>query len=238
MNFRRWCEAVQRFILLPSNSRRVDHLLLGSIDAKNHSVNFRSWCEAVRRSSCNLLFSFCSFRSSESNRCFSSPSYRNNRQVLNPLNPLLISLKFLHVISILCKTEWWWELSTWSQKIEDKSNRHFNKFSLQLLLEMYGDNKTEFWSFSHHQGKQAPIYHNSYLFLWAESCRPLPTPPPPRFPLLDSLWHGKANVQNVCSRIFAGVNSQVISEFQKTLTFKTWPSAKPSLWKWVLFARE
>ena len=57
---------------------------------------------------------------------------------------------------------------------EDKSNRHFNKFSLQLLLEMYGDNKTEFWSFSHHQGKQAPIYHNSYLFLWAESCRPLP----------------------------------------------------------------
>ena len=27
---------------------------------------------------------------------------------------------------------------------EDKSNRHFNKFSLQLLLEMYGDNKTEF----------------------------------------------------------------------------------------------
>lgn len=111
---------------------------------------------------------------------------------------------------------------------EDKSNRHFNKFSLQLLLEMYGDNKTEFWSFSHHQGKQAPIYHNSYLFLWAESCRPLPAP----------LWHGKANVQNVCSRIFAGVNSQVISEFQKTLTFKTWPSAKPSLWKWVLFARE
>ena len=112
---------------------------------------------------------------------------------------------------------------------EDKSNRHFNKFSLQLLLEMYGDNKTEFWSFSHHQGKQAPIYHNSYLFL---------CPPPPRFPLLDSLWHGKAKVQNVCSRIFAGVNSQVISEFQKTVTFKTWPSAKPSLWKWVLFARE
>ena len=123
---------------------------------------------------------------------------------------------------------------------EDKSNRHFNKFSLQLLLEMYGDNKTEFWSFSHHQGKQAPIYHNSYLFLWAESCRPLPAspPPPPPFPLLDSLWHGKANVQNVCSRIFAGVNSQVISEFQKIVTFKTWPSAKPSLWKWVLFARE
>ena len=114
MNFRRWYEAVRRFILLPSNCRKVDHLLLGSIDAKNHSVNFRSWCEAVRRSSCNLLFSFCSFRSSESNRCFSSPSYRNNRQVLNPL---LISLKFLHVISILCKTEWWWELSTWSQKI-------------------------------------------------------------------------------------------------------------------------
>ena len=62
---------------------------------------------------------------------------------------------------------------------EDKSNRHFNKFSLQLLLEMYGDNKTECWSFSHHQGKQAPIYHNSYLFLWAESCRPLPANPPP-----------------------------------------------------------
>ena len=67
---------------------------------------------------------------------------------------------------------------------EDKSNRHFNKFSLQLLLEMYGDNKTEFWSFSHHQGKQAPIYHNSYLFLWAESCRPLPASPPPPSPFL------------------------------------------------------
>ena len=67
---------------------------------------------------------------------------------------------------------------------EDKSNRHFNKFSLQLLLEMYGDNKTEFWSFSHHQGKQAPIYTIPIsssgqkavdLFL-------LPKPPPP-FPL-------------------------------------------------------
>ena len=64
---------------------------------------------------------------------------------------------------------------------EDKSNRHFNKFSLQLLLEMYGDNKTECWSFSHPQGKQAPIYHNSYLFLWAESCRPLPASPPSPF---------------------------------------------------------
>ena len=27
---------------------------------------------------------------------------------------------------------------------EDESNRHFNKFSLLLLLEMYGENKTEF----------------------------------------------------------------------------------------------
>ena len=235
MNFRRWCEAVQRLILLPSNSRRVDHLLLGSIDAKNHSVNFRSWCEAVRRSSCNLLFSFCSFRSSESNRCFSSPSYRNNRQVLNPL---LISLKFLHVISILCKTEWWWELSTWSQKInltDTSTNSPYN-----FYWKCMGTTKQNFEVLAiikanKHQSTTIPISSSGQkavdLFL-------LPTPPPPRFPLLDSLWHGKANVQNVCSRIFAGVNSQVISEFQKTVTFKTWPSAKPSLWKWVLFERE
>ena len=175
MNFRRWYEAVRRFILLPSNCRKVDHLLLGSIDAKNHSVNFRSWCEAVRRSSCNLLFSFCSFRSSESNRCFSSPSYRNNKQVLNPLNPLLISLKFLHVISILLQNRVVMRIER--MITQDESNRHFNKFSLPLLLEMYGDNRTEFWIFSHDQGKQAPVYLNSFLFLWTERCRPLPAFP-------------------------------------------------------------
>lgn len=119
---------------------------------------------------------------------------------------------------------------------QDESKRHFNKFSLPLLLEMYGDNRTEFWIFSLHQGKQAPVYLNSFLFLWTERCRPLPAFP--LSPFWFALTRGKANVQNVCSRIFAGVNSQVISEFQKTLTFKTWPSTKPSLWKWVLFARE
>ena len=79
---------------------------------------------------------------------------------------------------------------------EDESKWYFNKFSPPLLLEMYGNNKTEFWYFGHHQGKQAPIYHKSFLFLWTERCRPLPAPP-----LFDSLWHGKTTVQNLCSRI-------------------------------------
>ena len=80
---------------------------------------------------------------------------------------------------------------------EDESKWYFNKFSPLLLLEMNGNNKTEFWYFSHHQGKQAPIYHNSFLFIWTERCRPLPAPSP----LFYLLWYGKANVQNVCSRI-------------------------------------
>ena len=36
-----------------------------------------------------------------------------------PLDPplIVISIKFLFVISILCKTEWSWELRTWSHKM-------------------------------------------------------------------------------------------------------------------------
>ena len=34
------------------------------------------------------------------------------------LNPLVISIKILHVISMLYKTDWWWELRTWSHKIQ------------------------------------------------------------------------------------------------------------------------
>ena len=30
----------------------------------------------------------------------------------------VISIKILLVISMLCKTNWWWELSTWSHKIQ------------------------------------------------------------------------------------------------------------------------
>ena len=37
--------------------------------------------------------------------------------LLKPFNLRMISIKFLFVISILCKAEWSWELQTWSHKI-------------------------------------------------------------------------------------------------------------------------
>ena len=48
--------------------------------------------------------------------------YKKRRQLpcffLNSLSPVrVISSKFLLVLSILYQTEWWWELRTWSQKM-------------------------------------------------------------------------------------------------------------------------
>ena len=42
-----------------------------------------------------------------------------SRDQAQPFNRLrVISIKILHVISMLYKTDWWWELRTWSHKIQ------------------------------------------------------------------------------------------------------------------------